>query len=341
LFLYSISVTAQDSILKTDKYAIDTNYIKKYSDKLTIYISTYKKANTISIIETVNDRSLIYNPNESVSFGPGFSYKWLGLDLSFITLGKNDNKYYGKTTKFDIQSHFYLRRFLADLNLQYYRGFYVDKSDVDSFDNSHITNKLIRPDIFQLGIGGSFMYLTNYKKSSMKATFSQSEIQKKSAGSWALGMFFHVFALGTDTSLNPFTPKEACLVPPQLRSNYDSSAYINGSISTNFGIMGGYLHTFVLKKWFVTLSILPGLARNGYTYALVGDTAVKKEHSRLSGRVQTRFGIGYNSQSYYFGLSVINDNFDFNNSTKSYIKQQYGVVRFYVGYRFIPKNERI
>ena len=319
--------TGHDSTKVRKNHNVDTLYIKNYSGKLAVYISSYSKANNISIIEGIHRRILTYKPNEAASFGPGFGYKWIGLDLSFITIGKNDDGLYGKTEKIDLQSHFYMRRFLADLNLQYYKGFYLDSIGVVDSNTIKDTTKIKRPDIYQFSVGGSFMYLTNYRRCSMKSTFSQTEVQKKSAGTWAFGVYYHLFAAAGDSSF----------IPQSVKSYYDSSAYFHGVISSNIGIIGGYMHTFILHKWFLTLSLLPGVARNGYKFVLSGDTAVRRDVSRLSGRVQTRIGIGYNARRTYAVITAIFDGYDFNNSSKSYIKQQYGVVRVYFGYRFISK----
>lgn len=329
-FVVIICINAQDTIKKKNKHPVDTNYIYDISDEFTLYFSIYGKSNDLSIYDGVKRKTLTYSPNTVASFGPGFSYKWIGLDLSFFSLGINDDTLYGNTDIFDIQSHFYLKRFLIDFNLQYYKGFYLNTTGYSNLDLAFNNKRIIRPDIFQLGTGFSVMYVTNYKECSMRATFSQSQIQKKSAGTWAFGLYYNLFGAAGDSGF----------IQESYRQYYDSSSYISGVISSNLGIIGGYFHTFIIKKkWFITLSALPGISSNRITYALLTDTAVRKER-RPSGRFQSRLGAGYNYNKIYFGISIVNDIFDFKNSTKSFIKQQFGVLRMYFGYRFIPKSPK-
>lgn len=325
ILIWNNDIKAQDTISRKKNNAIDERYIEKYNNIPAAYLSIYGKYNNISLVDLDSGRTLTYKPNISLSFGPGFGYKWFGIDLSLISFGKLDENTYGKTKKTDIQSHLYLKRFIADFVYQDYKGFYLD-----SMLNKDTTRKInnqttIRPDIQQQSLGGTFMYFTNYKRFSFKSTFSQTEFQKKSAGTWAFGVNFHILSISGDSSL----------VSNSLKSFFDSSSYIKKISSYNFGVVGGYFHTFTSKRWFVTISLLGGLDSKKELYTLE-DNIERKDTINLSGRLQARLGTGFNFNRVYFGINVIGDGYYFTNS-----KQEYGTVRIYFGYRFTPKISKI
>jgi hypothetical protein len=325
LFLFpflKLDIRAQNSITNTKKNTIDDRYIEKYADYPTIHMSLFYKYNNIGIFDTTG-RTLKYMPNVKFNFGPGFAYKWFGIELSFISFGNLDEKKYGKTQKFDIQSHIYLKRFISDFVYQEYKGFYLDsllRKSKDTVINTHCN--YIKPDLEQRSIGGSIMYFTNYRKYSFKSTFSQTEFQKKSAGTWAFGLSFHYLTLDSKTGL----------VHDSVKKYIDSTAYYKSITAINAGVIGGYFHTFTLKRWYTTISMLIGIDGKSGSYTLEDDI-VKQDTNYVSLRTQIRLGTGYNSKHFYFGMNIIGDGYLYNNS-----HQQYGTFRFYIGYRFVPKK---
>jgi hypothetical protein len=317
-----LDVQAQKDTAKIKKKSIDTRYIEKYSEYPAVHLSLFYRYNNIGIFDTTG-RTLKYMPNVKFNFGPGFACKYFAIEMSFITFGNLDEKKYGKTTKLDIQSHIYLKRFITDFVYQDYKGFYLDslmRKVKDTIINTHHT--YLKPDMEQQSIGGSIMYFTNFRKYSFKSTFSQTEFQKKSAGTWAFGLSFHYLTLNSETGL----------VHDSVKQYIDSAAYFKSITSINAGIIGGYFHTFTLKRWYTTISMMIGLEGKTGSYTLEDDI-VKKDTNYASFRMQIRFGTGYNTKHFYFGMSVIGDGYLFNNSL-----QQYGTIRLFIGYRFVPKK---
>ena len=321
--LYNVASFSQDTA-KTKTLYIDTNYIEKYTGFPTGYLSTYFKYNNIFIVDT-SGNTLKYRPNIAASFGPGIGYKWFGVDLSFISFGKGDESIYGKTTKLDIQSHIYLKRFIMDFVLQDYKGFYLD-SIIDT-DTGEINLKRVikKPDMKQQSVGGTIMMFTNYKKYSFKSTFSQTEYQKKSAGTWAFGLSFHYLDINSNN----------CLIDDSVKQYFDSTSFYKNITSMNAGVIGGYLYTLTLRKTYFTFSLLGGFNGKYQTFALENNI-LQEDTLSLSGHIQIRAGIGHNSRKLYYGLNWVGD--WFSDFTKS--KQSYGTVRVYLGYRFIPRSKR-
>jgi len=321
--LFAICSEAQDSLSSKKNY-INTNYIEKYKNIPAVYLSEYNKYNNFSIIDVDSGLKLKYKPNVALSFGPGFGYKWFGIDLSLFSVGKKSDSIYGKTTKFDIQTHFYLKRFLADFVLQSYRGFYNDSLKLKDTTKIILQHTTIRPDINFQSIGGTIMYFTNYKKFSFKSTFSQTEFQKKSAGTWAFGLNFHYVYVWADS----------CLINQSYKPFFDSTVYYKSFYTRNLGIIGGYFQTFTLHRWFTTLSMLVGFNNKKQLYTLE-DNVVMRDTVNLSARLEFRVGLGYNSNRVYFGINFVGDSYIFSKTS-----QEYGVIRLYLGYRFYSKNKK-
>lgn len=321
--LFSVVSIAQDSIRSGKDKSIDERYIEKYSGVPTAYLSVYGKYNNITLLDT-SGVSLIYRPNIALSFGPGFGYKWFGIDLSLISFGTKDESIYGKTKKIDIQSHLYMKRFIADFTYQDYKGFYHDSLITKLNDTTYNLHRIVtNPGMSQQSIGGSILLFTNYRKFSYKSTYSQTEFQKKSAGTWAFGLNFHYLNIFSGT----------CLIDDSVKQYVDSASYFKTITSFNAGVLGGYFHTFTLHRWFTTISLLGGF--DGKTgYHILENNVQIKDTVNASGHLQIRFGFGYNSNRVYFGFNIIGDGYFLSNT-----KQEYGIIRFYIGYRFAPKKE--
>jgi hypothetical protein len=295
-----------------------------------VWLNMYSKSNVISIYDTKTSSVLTYSPNISASFGPGISYKWASLDLSFISLGTFDNSVYGKTNKLDIQGHFHMKKYLVDIWGQFYDGFYLSKYPKSAGYLFPENAPYVRSDISQIGFGGAFLYAFKWDKYSLKASFSQIERQKKSKGTWVLGFYMSIFGTAGDSNL----------VPTVIRPQIDSTAWFSGAGAYSAGVLGGYMHTFVKDNWYFTLSLLPGFGAQKYVYALIGDTAVQSDNSKNMAKFQARFALGYNSPKTYFGISGISETTDLKNSSSSYMKHSFGVLRLFFGYRFFFEKNK-
>ncbi len=324
-FVVLFDLYSQDSISNNKKNYIDEHYIVKYSNIPAVYISEYNKYDIIGIVDADSGLTLKYKPNVALSLGPGFGYKWFGIDLSLISVGKKSDTIYGKTQKIDIQTHLYLKRFIADFVLQDYQGFYHEPLKLKDTTKIILQHTTIRPDIHLQSIGGSIMYFTNYKRFSFKSTFSQTEFQKKSAGTWAFGLDCHYLYIFADSSM----------IDKSYKPYFDSLTYYKSIYTLNIGVIGGYVHTFTLHRWFTTLSLLVGFDGKKELYTFE-DNIVHKDTINLSTKIQLRLGLGYNSNRVYFGLNFVGDEYVFSKST-----QEYGTIRLYLGYRFSPKTGKI
>jgi len=305
----------------------DSNFISQHPYDATLYSYLTSKINTIEYYTVKSKYTLRYQPNSLGSFGIGGSYKWVDLSLGILSYGKQDNNKYGTTTRFDVQSHLYPRKFIFDIFFQLYNGFYsVNKEIIPKGAKSYYRNDI---GMSQLGI--NIIRILNYEQFSTKAAFSQSEIQRKKAGSWAVGTKFNIFGINSDSSL----------LAQNIDSLYLSDYRIKQFSVLQIGILGGYLYNWLYKNWLFNVSAMAGLASQLQFKELSSQIGKIYPHSTIGGIVNVRFGIGYNKERSYFYVSASSDNCNYPLSSDYQLKHTFGRIDVCYGYRLLKtKNTK-
>jgi hypothetical protein len=310
----------------------DTAYIKHYRDKLTLRLFSDSDINKFKVRYNEN-KTETYRPNNGISIGAGFYYKWVGFNVSYLLpLLRKDQTKYGKSSGVQFQTNVFQKKWTGIIFFQRYKGFYLDNTDeiypVSKFENDD--QVALREDITQSSLSIEYSRVFNYKKFSTRASIQQNEQQKKSAGSALLGGFLLIGGLSGDTSL--ISRKTA--IEYQIKNNYNKINLIN------LGITGGYAHTFVFKKHFyTTISAELGFGvlqdtRSNSTKGRNKSTADKTTSRTLNSRVKTYFSLGYNGNKNFIGFSYINNNYNFISKSDINMTLSIGMVRLFVGRRF-------
>nr|NQU93929.1 DUF4421 family protein [Bacteroidota bacterium] len=276
----------------------DSNYIE-YSPKiLVIRMFTSTKYLNFEIADNALKERLIYKPNENQVLGIGFMYKWVGVNLGFtMPFMNSDDETYGKTKYLDLQSHIYLRKGTFDIYLQRYKGFYLENSGdmIVNWPGEEVY--MIRPDIRAHTFGINYHHFFNYKEYSYRASFVQSEVQKKSAGSFILGINADYAFLEGDSSIIPDNVS--------YENFYQNRHFSKGSL-LNVGAGFGYTHTFVIwKRFFISLSLNGGLSL-GYTRLHKSEQNTVDYRIGYNANAAGRFAFGYNHNKWYVGFSSLN-----------------------------------
>lgn len=274
-----------ESALRTnyEKVNYDTLYMTRPNTKLTLKLrgnlsGTKIKGKDKEAEGTV--KSDLKTKNRG-TISVGASY--LGLSAAVAV---NPANLSGKNKDMEYNINFYGNRFGLEANYldaktlsgnisQNEYNFHLDKGDV-KFQMLTITG----------------YYAFNHKRFSYPAAFTQSYIQKRSAGSWLVGANFQTARI-KDTKDAPEVLQDTRLT------------------MTSFAIGGGYGYNFVAKKWLFHISAQPNLI------------VYNRNSIRLSGEKQktgtyfpqmiftTRAAIVYNFNARYFAGST----FLFNTTT--------------------------
>lgn len=316
------SVTVYSQGLKkmfSKKDKVDSNYVKPYANELTARTFLSKKYTSIKIPGSISYPSFNYQPNTTLNFGIGATYRSFSLNLAYgIPLLNGDNAIKGKTKYIDLQGHFYARKFAFDFFGQFYRGYYLSP---ENFIPGH-SGYYIRPDIRARLVGFSTYYVFNNERFSYRASMIQTERQTKSAGTFLLGGDIYYGAIASDSTL----------VPHEIAEKYPQGDVGRlRFIKVGPGI--GYAYTFVYKEHlFATGSI----TLNPSLDLIRENTALEdKDRTGISMNYTSRVAVGYNSRRWIYTASWVNNTLNMQGTfNDGQYRMSTGNYRFTVARRF-------
>jgi len=315
-------------LLKPKKPYFDTTYIKSNKRRLTITVPVAKKFYGFNFIDLKEKRALKFSPNNYYHLG--FNFSNIILTFGFypgIKFGAKPNK--GTTTSRDYQVTIIGKRVITDVNYQRYKGFYVFNTKDFEVNVLDAKDVFIRPDINVFSFGVNTMFIFNYKKYSLRGAFSFTDVQRKSAGSFMVGLY-HSYTL--------FTSFDSTFIPRPLRDTFSLALSDIHRISLiTIGLSGGYGYTYVYKKIVLSTAINVGFGGQKTNY----ETLDRKGHTlsvNPSVHLNVKGAIRYDNLRFFIGiLSTYDNNYTLNPemfNTESYIAR----ILIFSGYRFNIKQ---
>ena len=299
----------------------DTNYISNYNHEISLRILGVSKYNYIKIVDRNTGSNILYYPDSKVSLGAGITYRWFSLDLTF----KSDlaQRKAQSSTAFDFQAKIFSPKQYIGLTYKYYYGYII--GDYNNLSVEIPDSIQIRDDIRTSLFGLEYMYAFNYGRFSFKAPFLYNEIQKKSAGSFVVGVSFTSYILDGDSDI----------LPELAKPDFNPKLYFSSLNTINLSFDGGYMYTLVfLRKFYLTLSAIPGIV------LVAGDYRID-EREFLDLRASLKFSsmnsIGYNSRRFYAGLQFTNSFYLTKVGEKSGTQDGYMKLKLFAGFRLRKK----
>ncbi len=223
-----------DSMLtaKYQKTNFDTAYLSRPKSRLTLKFRT----NVSGSYFDIDDRKSGYEGRSRLrtahkaTYSIGASYRGISAGLSL-----NPGSLSGRNKDFEINVNAYSNRYGVDVVYQDSRTL----SGTASFNGSDVFLERGMADMKMLIVDGYYAF--NGRRFSYPAAFTQSFIQKRSAGSWLAGFSY----LGGRIKTTDEKPAEIS----ELRF------YVG-----HFAIGGGYAYNWVIgRRWLLHLSVLPTL----------------------------------------------------------------------------------
>jgi hypothetical protein len=162
-------------------------------------------------------------------------------------------------------------------------------------------------------------YTFNHRHFSYPAAFTQSYIQRRSAGSWLAGFSYQGGSIKTTDELKERNPNA-----PEVR------IYVG-----HFGIGGGYAYNWVLgKKWLFHISALPTFVVYNRNNLTINGERRKAQHMRFNMIFNERLSIVRNfSPRYFAGVTFVMNNSLFDDDLVI-INQNKWRTRAFFGMRF-------
>ena len=286
----------------------DTNFVIRPEGKLTLKLRLNQTGNDFHAKGTVND---VYSEadlktSHKTTMSIGASYRGISAAVAI-----NPAKMKGLYKDYEFNLNYYSSRLSLDFSYQRSEtlagDFTGDKGDL-RLESGEALLKV-------LNIAGYYTF--NHRRFSYPAAFTQSYIQRRSAGSWLAGISYQGGNIETTDELkerNPNTP--------------DVNIHIG-----LLGIGGGYGYNWVLgKRWLLHLSMLPTFVIYNHNHMTVNGERRDAKHFSFSMIFNERAAVIYNfSPRYFAGATLTMSNSFFDNDVT--VNQNKWFARAFVGMR--------
>ncbi len=299
-----------DDILSERYYrtSYDTNYVVRPEGKWTLKLRVNQTGNTIHAKGTVDDirtrADLSTSGKTTISIGA--AYRGLAASISI-----NPAKLAGKYNDYELNFNYNGSRVSFDVSYQRSKSLagnieYDGTSRVEKGDASMETFNI------------AAFYCFNHRHFSFPAAFSQSFLQRRSAGSWLAGLSYQGGSLKTSEELMDRMPDT-----PEVS--------IRGG---QYGIGGGYGYNLVLgRKWLFHLSGLPSFVIYNWNKMTINGESERSGRVRFNMLFNERAAIVYNfSPRWFAGATLVMSNSLFDDK-QVIVNQNKWVARAFVGLR--------
>lgn len=276
-----------DSALTAKYYRTpyDTNYVIRPEGKLTLKMRLNQTGNDFHAKGTVNgvycktDLSTSHKTTMSIAA----SYRGISAALAI-----NPAKMKGAYKDYELNLNYFSSRISLDFSYQRSESLAGDVYRDDRL------SQLLSGDLSMKMINFAGYYVFNHRHFSYSAAFTQSYIQRRSAGSWLAGISYQGGIIETSSD---------------LKARSSSATDISIDIG-HVGIGGGYGYNWVLgKKWLIHFSMLPTVVVYNHNNFTVNGERKKAQRMRFNMLFNERAAIVYNfSPRYFAGATLVMNN---------------------------------
>ncbi len=275
-----------DSMLTARYYRIpyDTNYVIRPEGRLTLKVILNQTGNSFKAKGTINgsQTKAQLSTSHKSTLSVGASYRGISVSVAL-----NPAKLYGVYKDYELNLNYFSNRISLDFSYQ------RSESLSGDIENSRGSVYMESGNISLKMVNLVGYYAFNHRRFSYPAAFTQSYIQRRSAGSWLAGLSY----LGGSLKTN----EEMKLTHPDA---LEETIHIG-----HLGIGGGYGYNLVLgKKLLLHLSFLPTfVVYNGDRIEIDGHER-ESQPVRMNMIFNERISILYNFSPRYFAgmMGMIN-----------------------------------
>lgn len=309
----------------------DTTYIEPQHYNYTVMLqntNTYEKY-------TLSNRSgqeISFAPEPTFRLGPYLGWRWIFLGYTLDL--KHLNAKSQHTSKKELDLSIYSNLLGIDLFWrQTGNDYHIDRVNLgNGVDASSLKN--VSFDGLQSSIKGfNLYYIFNHRRFSYPAAYSQSTVQRRSAGSMLLGIGYTHHTLEVDWD------KFSGVLEKYLGKKEDGTARLDSTLTfskvkyNDFSVSCGYAYNWVFaKNWLFNISTSVGVAYNqsssntNHTSSILNDFSFKNFNFDGIGR----FGIVWNNTKWYVGASTIIHSYNYKKEQFS-TNNSFGSLNIYVG----------
>ncbi|WP_277265239.1 DUF4421 domain-containing protein [Prevotella corporis] len=316
---------------------IDSNYIEPQHYNFTVML---QNTNTYEVYRLNNKegQSITFAPEPNIRIGPYFGWRWIFLgytiDIKHLNLKHQDHQ----RQEYDLSLYssmvgidFYYRKTGNDYKIRTLKlEENIDTRAVEGAQFAGLTSTIKGLNIY---------YIFNHRRFSYPAAFSQSTVQRRSAGSPLIGIGYTKHTLSVDwNALNQLISDR--LGPNAEKAQLDSTMMFGKVQYSDFAVSGGYAYNWVFaRNWLMAASLTMGLAYKRSTGDVERKHLSLREFSFKNLNIDGtgRFGIVWNDTKWYAGMSAILHAYNYRRSRFS-TNNFFGSVNLYAGVNFGKKG---
>ena len=307
-----------DSALAARYYKIpyDTNYVVRPQGRLTLKVRMNQTGNSIHAKGTVNGlySKADLSTSHKTTFALAAIYRGIGVGFAV-----NPAKWKGIYKDYEFNLNYYSNRLSLDLSYQRSESLAGDiKGDRGE---QHLLDEDLKMKVLNM-VG---YYAFNHRRFSFPAAFTQSYIQRRSAGSWLAGISYQGGSIETTDKLKERNPNA-----PDVR------IYLG-----HIGIGGGYGYNWVLgNKWLLHFSMLPTFVVYNRNNMTVNGVRKKAKHMRFNMIFNERVAVVRNlSPRYFIGATLVMNNSIFDDDAVV-VNQNKWRARAFFGMRLFASSHK-
>lgn len=300
-----------DSMLTARYYRTpyDTNYVVRPVGTLTLKLRLNQTGNTLHAKSKENgiQEKADFSTKHKTTISLAASFRGLTLALAV-----NPAKISGAYKDYELNANYFGSRVSLDFSYQRSESLVGDiTSDLDKW-------RLEAGDAKMKVMNIAGYYIFNHRHFSYAAAFTQSYLQRRSAGSWLAGFSYQGGSIETTDKLEQRQPEASDL---RLHTGH-------------IGIGGGYGFNWVPgRRWLLHLSVLPTFVIINSNNLTIDGERQKAHRVHLNMMFNERAAIVYNfSPRYFAGATLVMNNSAFADDILV-INQNKWRARFFVGMR--------
>ena len=263
----------------------DTNFVIRPEGKLTLKLRLNQTGNDFHAKGTVNGfySEADLKTSHKTTMSIGASYRGISAAVAI-----NPAKMKGLYKDYEFNLNYYSSRLSLDFSYQ------RSETLAGDFTGDKVDLRLESGEALLKVLNIAGYYTFNHRRFSYPAAFTQSYIQRRSAGSWLAGISYQGGSIKTTDDLKARNSNA-----PDVR------IYIG-----HVGIGGGYGYNWVpSRKWLLHLSILPTVVVYNRNNMTVNGERKEAQHMRLNMLFNERAAVVYNfSPRYFASLTAVVNN---------------------------------
>ncbi len=310
---------------------VDTNYVEPQHYNFTFML---QNTNTYEIYHLRNKagQEVVFSPRPAYKLGPYFGWRWIFLGYTFDLTHLKDGD--GRQ---DFNLSLYSNQIGVDL---FYRksgnGYRVNSLTLAP--NMKLGDlKNVPFDGFHSSVKGfNLYYIFNHRKFSYPAAYSQSTVQRRSAGSPIVGIGYTKHKLNIDwQAFDQLISEKVGKVDAE--GLVDTTMVLSNVNYTDYSVSGGYAYNWVFAhNWLFDISLQAALGYKRSTSDMnTSDQGFLRtfdfRNINIDGILRT--GVVWNNTKWYVGANSIFHAYNYRKSQFS-TNNIFGSVNVYVGFNF-------